>query len=135
MARAGRKPLTTGHVENLDGSESAKQRLSAILETLRGAVTIPTASQSLGVCESRFHALRSDWLQQSLELLEPRKLGRPSKPAADPQVQQLEQTCADLRRELLETRVQLELQRSLVQTAVQKNGRARRGNLRAAKPR
>ena len=69
MASLGRKPLATGHVDRLDGSERAKQRMTIILETLRGQMTIPGVCQALGVCESRFHALRQDWLQASLELL------------------------------------------------------------------
>jgi hypothetical protein len=55
----------------------AKSRLGVILKTLRGELTIPEACQELGICESHFHALRSRWLQESLELLEPRPMGRP----------------------------------------------------------
>lgn len=82
MKRRGRKPLATAHVQRLDGSELAKQRLETILETMRGTLTIPAACQRLGVCESRFHALRQRWLQESLQLLEPRPVGRPAKAVA-----------------------------------------------------
>lgn len=82
MKRRGRKPLATAHVQRLDGSELAKQRLETILETMRGTLTIPAACQRLGVCESRFHALRQQWLQESLQLLEPRPVGRPAKAVA-----------------------------------------------------
>jgi len=77
MAGRGRKPLATRHVESLCGSERAKLRLQTILETLQGQTTVPEACQVLGICESRFHALRQAWLQEALELLEPRPLGRP----------------------------------------------------------
>ncbi len=80
-ARRGRKPLAAGHVGHLSGSELAKQRLKMILETLEGVRTIPEACAALAVCESRFHALRASWLQESLELLEPRRIGRPPKSA------------------------------------------------------
>ena len=36
MARRGRKPIGTNLVEHLEGSERAKIRLKAILETLSG---------------------------------------------------------------------------------------------------
>jgi hypothetical protein len=80
-AHRGRKPLAAGHVAHLSGSELAKERLKMILETLEGVRTIGDACAELGVCESRFHALRSSWLQESLELLEPRRTGRPPKGA------------------------------------------------------
>ena len=38
--------------------------------------------QQLGIGESRFHALRNEWLQGSLELLEPRRMGRPPQASA-----------------------------------------------------
>jgi hypothetical protein len=79
MKRRGRKPLATRHVDRLDGSELAKLRLETILDTMRGEITIPAACQRLGVGEARFHALRQQWLQEALQLLEPRRVGRPLK--------------------------------------------------------
>lgn len=113
MASVGRKPLATGHVNRLDGSERAKQRMTVILETLRGQMTIPVACQALGVCESRFHALRQHWLQESLELLEPRQPGRPPQPATDPQQVELAHANAELQWRLQQTEVQLDLHRGL----------------------
>ncbi len=110
MARTGRKPFATRHVDRLSGSQLAKQRMRAILKTLRGEWTIPEACRQLGVCESRFHALRQQWLQESLELLEPRPVGRPPKATAESspetqaevEVEQLRQQLhlADVRREI-----------------------------------
>ncbi len=77
MARRGRRPLAAQHVDNLCGSERAKLRLQTILQTLQGQMTVAEACQVLGIGESRFHALRNQWLQESMELLEPRPLGRP----------------------------------------------------------
>jgi transposase-like protein len=77
MARRGRRPLAARQVDSLCGSERAKLRLRTILKTLQGQMTVPEACQVLGICQSRFHALRNAWLQESLELLEPRPLGRP----------------------------------------------------------
>ena len=108
MTRRGRRPLATGHVERLSGSALAKLRLQAILKTLRGEWTVLEACQRLGVGESRFHALRQQWLQEALELLEPRPVGRPRKasPASmderEAEVEQLRAQLhlADVRRQI-----------------------------------
>jgi transposase-like protein len=64
-------------VDRLDGSRQAKSRLRAILRTLAGETDIPQACRDLGICQSRFHKLRSDVLQRTLEGLEPKSRGRP----------------------------------------------------------
>jgi hypothetical protein len=76
---AGRKPLELAHVDALDGSERAKQRLRVLLETLHGEFSVAEACQRLGVHESYFHELRHRWLQEALWLLEPQPVGRPRK--------------------------------------------------------
>ena len=55
------------HVKHLSGSERAKLRLSMILKTMLGELTVAEACAQLQVCESRFHALRNVWLQEALE--------------------------------------------------------------------
>src|SRR5208282_948018 len=77
MARRGRKPTGSNLVEHLEGSERAKARLKAILETLSGARSIPEVCEELGINESMFHRVRSEVLQTALQRLEPRPLGRP----------------------------------------------------------
>lgn len=77
--RRGRRPMAAGHVEHLSGSELAKLRLNLILRTMLGELSVAEACAELHVGESRFHALRTQWLQESLELLEPRPTGRPPK--------------------------------------------------------
>lgn len=77
--RVGRKPLSTAHVDYLSGSARAKDRLRVFLETLRGTLTVPDACRLLELSEAQFHHLRRVWLQESLELLEPRRVGRPAK--------------------------------------------------------
>ncbi len=118
MATAGRKPLGTGHVDQLNGSERAKLRLTTILKTLRGELKITDACQLLGVGESRFFALRNDWLQESLELLEPRPTGRPPKPRVDPRQVELEQTSSRLKQQLLEAEVRRDVDQILAATNV-----------------
>ncbi len=113
MTRRGRKPTGTNLVEHLEGSERAKSRLKAILETLSGQRSIPEACQELGIQESMFHRVRSEVLQTALDRLEPRPLGRPPLPQPPEQVRIAEleaenlQLCmelkaAEVRRELAE---------------------------------
>ena len=49
MARRGRKPTGTNLVEHLEGSERAKTRLKAILETLPAQRSIPEVCEDLGI--------------------------------------------------------------------------------------
>jgi len=79
MTRIGRKPQGAELVDALFGSERAKARLKAFLETLSGELTIDEACQQLEICASRFFDQRNAWLHGSLELLEPRLPGRPRK--------------------------------------------------------
>lgn len=106
----GRPPLAEGHVENLSGSPRAKDRMVAILKTLSGQWTIPEAAAMLGICESRFHALRQQWMSESLELLEPRPMGRPPRsPSEQACLPATAEEIASLRRELLLTQTRLEV--------------------------
>jgi len=111
MARRGRRPLAVQHVENLCGSERAKLRLQTMLQTLQGQMTVAEACGVLGIGESRFHALRNQWLQEALDLLEPRPLGRPAQAVSPEQeeVARLEAENRDLRqqRHVAEVREQL----------------------------
>ena len=113
MARTGRKPLAAGHVDRLQGSEYARQRLRLLLECLREEKTIPEACAELGLCEARFHTLRHRWMQGSLELLEPRRTGRrcqePSREELQQRVSRLERDNQQLTQQLREARVQLEV--------------------------
>jgi transposase-like protein len=110
-ARTGRKPTGPQIAERLEGSPTAKQRLEVILETIAGQLTVPQACQQLGIGESRFHALRHQTLQATLEALEPRPLGRPTKPTS-PEPAEVDELQAELRRlhaELELAQVQLRL--------------------------
>jgi hypothetical protein len=112
-ARTGRKPAGPQIAERLEGSPTAKQRLEVILETIAGQLTVPEACQQLGIGKSRFHALRNQTLQATLEALEPRPLGRPTKPTS-PEQAEVNALQAELRRlhtELELAQVQLRLGR------------------------
>jgi transposase-like protein len=100
MSHPGRKPLTLAHVHKLDGSERAKQRMTVLLKTLEGQCTVSQACQELGISESHFHALRDQWMQGSLALLEPRPLGRPPRAAPADETSTLRERVAQLEHEL-----------------------------------
>lgn len=102
--RLGRKPLTTGHVDHLYGSARAKDRMRMFLETLRGEITVLAACEQLGLSEAQFHHARHVWMQESLEALEPRKLGRPPKQV---DAAELARRCAALEAEVEKLRGQL----------------------------
>ena len=137
MGRKGRKPQGTGHVERLEGSESAKQRLTTILQTLRGELTVPEACARLGICEARFHALRSAWLQDALESLEPRRLGRPPQAVEVGELlsrlQTLETENATLRQQLTAAEVRRELAEALPHV-VRRLGSSRKKGGRPTQP-
>src|SRR5271166_3424294 len=100
MSRVGRKPQGAELVDTLGGSEHAKARLKAFLETLSGELTVDEACEQLGICASRFFDQRNAWLHGSLELLEPRLPGRPRKAEPPEEVEQLRKRVQEL-----ETRV------------------------------
>jgi hypothetical protein len=115
MARRGRKPTGTNLVERLEGSERAKIRLKAILETLSGERSIPEVCQELGIQESMFHRVRGEVLQTALDRLEPRPLGRRPQEILpqDLRVAELEEDNLRLQMELKTTEVRRELAEKL----------------------
>jgi transposase-like protein len=119
MARRGRKPIGANLVEHLEGSERAKTRFKAILETLSGQRTIPDVCQELGIQESMFHRVRGEVLQTALDRLEPRPLGRPPLPSnpQDARVAELEEENLKLRVELKAAEVRRELAENLPRLA------------------
>jgi len=81
---------TTGadFAEKQDGSDLAKGRLKAILQTLTGERSVAEACAALEVNEAMFHKMRSRWLQEATELLEPRRPG-PKPQEEDPTEREL----------------------------------------------
>jgi hypothetical protein len=82
MARIGRPPLGSRIVDSLEGSEHAKERLRAILETVEGR-QIAELCERLGVERAYFNRLRTSTLQTALESLEPKTPG-PKPKSTDP---------------------------------------------------
>lgn len=115
MRRRGRKPMGPQLVEHLHGSDSAKQRLQTILETLAADLTIPEACLATGVGESMFHRLRTEVLQAALDRLEPRPRGRPAKELTPEQrrIEELEEQVRQLQTDLHAAQIRLELMQAL----------------------
>jgi hypothetical protein len=89
-AMRGRRPAGPEYVEQLQGSQVARQRLRVILETLAGQCRVTEACQQLGISEPRFHQLRAEVLQAALDSLEPRPAGRRPAATEPPTAQQAE---------------------------------------------
>lgn len=112
---AGRKPLGPALVEHLEGSESAKERLTLILAANAGQVTVVEAARQLGISEAMFYKLRHRVLQASLEDLEPKPVGRPRETpsAGERYAAELAARVTELERELAAQAVRLELAQTL----------------------
>ena len=123
MTRRGRKPTGTNLVEHLEGSERAKARLKAILESLSGERSIPEVCEELGIRESMFHRVRSEVLQTAIDRLEPRPLGRPPQQSSlyDLRVAELEEENLRLHVELRAAEVRRELAEKLPRLAKPQN--------------
>lgn len=130
---AGRKPLGPALVEHLAGSEAAKERLTLILATNAGQVTVVEAARQLGISEAMFYKLRNRVLQVSLEDLEPKPVGRPPETtsAEAAQVAQLAARVTELKRELAVQTVRLELAQNLPQVVKAEPAALKKTNRRA----
>jgi len=108
MRQRGRPMDPRGQVQRLEGDELAKQRLKAVLATLRGERSIDDACAELGIGASRFFELKQEALRGAVEALTPRPAGRPPRAVA-----------AATREQLLEARIrelEQELQCAYVRT-------------------
>ena len=91
-------------VNSLNGDEESKLRLKVILETIAGKITVIEACDKLNICESRFHKIRSEILQNSLDLLQPKPKGRPSL-EYDEKTEKIKELTKELRETKLENKV------------------------------
>jgi helix-turn-helix protein len=82
----GRRPAGPEYVDQLTGSEQAKERLKVVLETVAGRCRIQEACRRLGISEPRFHQLRQQVLEAALERLEPQPAGRKPTPRSPEQI-------------------------------------------------
>ena len=113
----GRHPSGPEYVEHLEGSETARQRLKVVLQTLAGTCRVSEACEQLGVGEDRFAQLRLTALSAAVEALEPRAAGRPRR-QTDPSVderRQLQERIAELEAQLQAALIRAELAVTLPQ--------------------
>ena len=107
----GRLPSGPEYVDQLPGSELAKERLKVVLETLAGTCRVQEACERLQISEPRFHQLRLQVLESALGSLEPRSPGRPPKTLtpAEEQVVQLQEQLSDKEIELRAAQARAEI--------------------------
>jgi hypothetical protein len=72
----GRYPLGLEAIDNLQGSDEAKQRLKVILQTMMGESRLAEACDELELSEPRVQQLRQTMLEAALASMEPGKPGR-----------------------------------------------------------
>jgi len=126
---AGRLPKGPRLVDGLEGSRAAKRRLRLILETIAGTRSVGSVCEELDICEAAFYKLRTRTLQEAVEGLEPRPMGRPlTHTEEDEHVMELEGKVETLSRELEAARIREELAVALPHLLKdeKKGGRSRR---------
>lgn len=108
MARA---PNVRRLIEAREESDLAKQRLALFIETLSGKRSVAQACAELAVNEAAFYRMRSRWIAESLEGLEPRKSGpQPrDRTVSQAEVAELREKIVELERELKASQVREEL--------------------------
>jgi transposase-like protein len=111
MAKRGRPVKGAELLDGMEASAVARQRLTLILQTLAGAMTIQEACEVLGVNRSRFHELRRQFLAQATGLLEPRSPGRKSQQPTEAQleIERLRRQIVQLKLDLKATQVREEI--------------------------
>jgi hypothetical protein len=105
----GRTPLGPEVVEELTGSEEAKQRVRVILETMAGQLRVHEACARLGISEQRLRQIRAAMLQAAVQGVEKHRPGRPRRPEELPEMVALRQQVDHLQEELELSRVREEV--------------------------
>lgn len=106
-------------VEDLEGSRRAKERLRAMVETLTGEKTVVAACAEVGLSEARFYEERRHMLQEAVESLEPRRMGRPRKkePVSEEELVALRTRVAELELELKAREIREEIALAMPEVA------------------
>ena len=136
----GRRPAGPEYVEQLPGSELAKERLQVVLEVMAGRCRVQEACQRLDLSEPRFYQLRTQVLAAAIERLEPRPAGRPVQTStpAEQQVAALQARLAEQEVELRAAQTRIELALVLpqvVQSPERPEKKTRRQTPRPRRPR
>jgi hypothetical protein len=85
-------------IATLDGSDTARERLGALLKSISGELQFQEAADQIKVSPQRLHTVRNEALQAALTALEPKALGRPAAAPPDPNlaiIAKLEQALRD----------------------------------------
>ena len=111
----GRYPAGPESVEQLEGSDKAKERVRVILETIQGTLRVQEACGRLGISEQRHRQLRAQMLQAAVAGVEDQPSGRPARAPESAEVVALRQQVVQLQRELQAARVYEEIALALPQ--------------------
>ena len=115
-------------MDQLEGTDEARVRLKAILETLAGQLGITEAAARLGLTPQRVHMLREQALEAALAALATQPLGRPpSAPASEQeQIDGLRQENERLQRQVAASKLREEV--ALVLPRRKRRGEKKRRN-------
>ena len=107
----GRRPVGPEYADKVEGSDTAKERVKVILETMAGTCRVQEACERLGISEQRFHQLREEMMAAAVKALEPSQAGRPAHTPtpAEEQVLALEHQLADQEVELRAAKARAEI--------------------------
>ncbi len=83
--RPGEGPQVVDRLD--DCSEEARQRLKVIFQTLAGVFTVEEACEVLNIRRSAFYKLRGQFVENAVQLLEPKTPGRKKKLITPEQVE------------------------------------------------
>ena len=104
-----RPPLGLGHVERVEASEHARERLRCVLATLSGEMTVEAACARLSISPARFAEIRAEALAGAASALEARAAGRPAAPGPDAELVEARERVRRLERELEASRIREEI--------------------------
>jgi transposase-like protein len=115
----GRHAIGPEIAERVEGSELAKTRLRAVLETIARRKRVRDVCKELGICEQLFERIRAECMQGAAAKLELKSAGRPPKAtsAAEHEIVELKERIAELEAQLQAAEVRAELATTLPRLA------------------
>ena len=107
----GRRPAGPEMVDQLPGSDLARERVKVVLQTMAGELRVQEACEVLHLSEQRFDELRVQALQAAVNELEPKPAGRPPRLVTDEQAEitRLRERVTQLEAELKVSHIREEL--------------------------
>jgi transposase-like protein len=114
----GRTPSGPESVEQLPGSDKAKERVRVILQTMTGELRVQEACAQLDVCEQHIRQLRTTLLLAAIDSVEDKPPGRPAQAEEPSEVTALRAQVAELQRQLQAARLSAEIAMALPHVGV-----------------